>query len=379
MLRHADTYDDGGSRYYALRARILSTEYLIELQENLPEGFGPILPQLRHLEWTVRADIKTFIQSLVFLPPSLKRIIFSTDSPADQLPHVGLAKSQTLRFIATHPSLAHLRLDHFAFPLAFTEVPELVAFLRGQTTIQTLQLLGIPGDSTAVQAIADLPNLRDLDLWTGFNSVEETHSFLSSLSYKALPTLTRIKLELNSINVSNVFPLPFLGSFQPLLRLQGMTVVDLSYVWGIGIVEEDIVAMGQAWPHLKILRFNLNLHQITTYPLHLLPIVARSFTHTLQEFGLPVSFDEVPELDPSATPFSSLKVIDFGNFKTPRGNHFEVANLLSRICPPGVEIRYEVLPHPDRPWEEAADRQKWEALKMAVREAHSTQIRSAEM
>lgn len=335
----------------------IEDHYLACLPYAKPPNYGPLLPRLRYLGWSVSNDLGGFAVLKEFLPPSLKELYIASSCKTQTPKEVELI----MALIADQPGVHLTHWTHLNILSSQPNVEKvLIKYLRDQLELVSLRLGFI---SAAGKLAAELPRHRKLQviqLMTFFDTELEVQSFCSCLS-DCSPSLTRIDLRLGQGGIGIGSPLPF-HPFRPLLKLGSLTRVTLNYAGEMKFDQADVVAMGEAWPLVHDFDLSWQGIQESKIPVSLLTTFARSFGPALATLRVQVSFEDTPTFPSPPTRFSALRNIHFGASKISRVKLEGVAKFLSSILPVGIAIQAT---------KKLEETKIWTDLQAAVRSLHA--------
>ncbi|KAG9031054.1 hypothetical protein FRB95_003219 [Tulasnella sp. JGI-2019a] len=164
-------------------------------------------------------------------------------------------------------------------------------------------------------------------------------------------------------------------TFEPLFRCPLLRTLEIGHPRSILLTEENVVAIGSAWPDLDILYFvdggSLDKEQT---PLSILKAFALCLPG-VENLGLTCRID-LEGLQMSAAPaaLDSLGILDLGLSAISQRDVIAVTTFLGFICPPGLEVQIGVtdwLTQADATFQESARHaERWGTVRDRVRTFH---------
>lgn len=339
----------------------LDEQYVTRLSCVKPQDYGPLLPRLQCLHWSVTNDDHGFGAMLEFLSPSIQELLLRSSS-SDRNPEafVNILSRLTER---TDIRLTHLtitkRRHHPNIDIA------IASYLESRSEITNLKLGVIEAGGRIAIELGKLSHLQSLYLLPSYSDHEQLENFCSTLaeSCKLLHTLSLLFLKGVGDGVLPFHPL------RPLLRLRGLVHIALVHRVQLKIEESDIAAMGEAWPLARSLDLARLAKEASRIPARLLATFAKSFNPALTHLYVILDFGGVLTTPPSSIiRFQSLHLLDVGVSTVLKNQVGPAANLLASICPAGTYITF------DKEKLGKDDRRVWREVKRAVRNAAASPI-----
>ncbi|KAG9007146.1 hypothetical protein FRB94_014619 [Tulasnella sp. JGI-2019a] len=356
-----------------------------------------MLPNLVTLKWD-SYDSHSIAQLLPFLSPTVISLEINCHGP------MGATCAKLLRSVTSRSPCLNEFMLSVAGP-GEDYMPSLSVFLGTQRGLLRASLPTASATSEVVRTLSSLPLLREYTGWgdveyqnpvhlgmefdwdpESFNTLEELgfHAtsltdaskimakrsgpvlkrlFLSCLSSfestelrrlsatlsTSHPNLTLIRLSLYSHSddpcPSN--PISF-ESIRPLLQCTALSFLMLWHHETLAYTEDDVAAMGLAWPNMESLELCLDpindIGHRSGQPMRIVGAFVRAFPK-LEELGVYINeAGAIPDLLEPSTGLvpSRFRVLDFGTSPGARSGATDpvdnIAMYLASICPPGITI-----------------------------------------
>lgn len=311
--------------------RVISNDAIRYLEDEAAAN-GPLLPNLRRLEWTVWGTPQTASRLDTFLVPTLKEFLLTIVQDSDPT----RATTSALQSLSRRSDIKLQRFEVVSYDSDLED--EVSECLHIQRDLIHMSIPSVKIGGKVDSCLINRPKVQS------FYTVVKDGNAGDIRMDQWLATLTRRFPYLTGLGLSfdRQFPhtpnIP-LREMASLIQAPSLLHVKLGFNPAIILEDTDVLAMGRAWPALQTLWIYNWGDATSTFPLSILRSFAMHMPPTLNRLSLYLTYDTIPAPQLGDGRFTSLAMLSVGHSTILSMDRPAVAAFLGRICPPGVVIR----------------------------------------